>query len=439
VTEASTGFGLHHLSASEAAARISAGEITSEELVAACLEQIEAREGTVGAWEFLDPELALSKARGRDREEPRGLLHGVPVGLKDIIDTADMPTACGTPIYEGRRPPADARCVELLNEAGAVMLGKTVTTELATWHPGKTRNPHNPEHTPGGSSSGSAAAVAARMVPLALGTQTVGSTIRPAAFCGVLGMKPTLDAVDLTGVRPTSKRLDTLGLFGRSPADLHLLLVVLNALVPAKGAPASPLRVALVRTPWWSQADPDSRAAIERAAELMREGGAEVGERDLPPQLDDLDQVHDIVASVDIAAYCAREYDEHADLLSERMQSEIERGRAIDPARYEEAVRKAEVCARLFDSSFAEFDVVLTPAVTGEAPHGLEWTGEPIFLRPWSMLGLPAATVPVGMSASGLPIGVQLVGRRAGDRAVLEAADRLFDGLGDGAVPLPPS
>lgn len=437
MTEASLGCGLHQLSASEGAALIAAREITSEELVAACLERIEETEPRVEAWEFYDPELALEKARARDRADLRGVLHGVPVGLKDIIDTADMPTAYGTPIYAGNQPRTGASSVALLEAAGAVMLGKTVTTELATWHPNKTHNPHNPEHTPGGSSSGSAAAVAARMVPLALGTQTVGSTIRPGAFCGVLAMKATLDVVDLEGVRRTSMRLDTLGLFARTPADLRLQLVVLGGLDASRGAPGGPLRVALVRTPWWSQADAHSRAAVERAAGVLGEASAELVEHELPAEFDDLDAVHDVVATVDIARHCAWEYDEHADLLSEKMREEIERGRSISAETYDEAVAKAEACGRLFDASFAEFDVVLAPAVTGEAPKGLEWTGEPIFLRPWSMLGVPAATVPAQLGPNGLPIGVQLIGPNGGERAVLEAVDQLYDGLGENPVPMP--
>lgn len=437
MTDASLGSGLHQLSASEAAALIAAREITSEELVSACLERIEETEPAIEAWEFYDPDLVLEKARVRDAAELRGVLHGVPVGLKDIIDTAAMPTGYGTPIYDGHRPSVDAGCVTLLEAAGAVILGKTVTTELATWHPNKTRNPHNPEHTPGGSSSGSAASVAARQVPLALGTQTVGSTIRPGAFCGVLSMKATLDAIDLQGVRRTSMRLDTLGLFARTPADLRLQLVVLGGLDAAKGAPGGPLRVALVRTPWWSQADAHSQAAVERAAEVLRAQGAELVEYELPAEFDDLDTVHDVVATVDIAGHCAWEYDEHADLLSEKMREEIERGRSISAQAYDEAVAKAEVCGRLFDAAFDKFDVVLAPAVTGEAPQGLDWTGEPIFLRPWSMLGVPAATVPASLGPNGLPIGVQLVGPKAAERAVLEAVDLLYDGLGDNPIPMP--
>lgn len=435
--EASREADLHDLPASEAAALIAAGEVGSEQLVASCLAQVERLEPGVEAWEFIDPELALGAARARDAEPARGPLHGVPVGFKDVIDTAAMPTACGTPIYAGRRPGIDAACVRSLLEAGAVPLGKTVTTELATWHPGKTRNPHGPEHTPGGSSSGSAAAVAARMVPLALGTQTVGSTIRPASFCGVVGMKPTLDSVDLSGVRRTSRLLDTIGLFARTPADLRLLLEALGALAPAAAAPAGPPRVGLARTAWWSQADSHSQAAVERAAELLRGAGAEVSELPLPAPLDDLDQVHDVVATVDIAAHCAREFDEHAELLSERLRTEIARGRGIEAERYEDAVAAAAHCGRAFARHCEEVDVVLAPAVTGEAPPERDSTGDPIFCRPWSMLGVPAATVPVGRGERGLPIGVQLVGPKRGERAVLAAADLLFAALGEDQVPRP--
>ena len=435
--DASTGAGMQHLSANGAAALIAARQITSEEVVTACLEQIERLEPSVEAWEFLDPERALAAARERDSEPSRGPLHGVPFALKDVIDTAAMPTACGTPIYAGRQPGIDAACARSLLDAGGVLLGKTVTTELATWHPTKTRNPYDPAHTPGGSSSGSAAAVAARTVPLALGTQTVGSTIRPASFCGVIGMKPTLDAVDLSGVRRTSRLLDTIGLFVRTPGDLRLLLSVLG--VSAAEDAARPLRVGLAETAWWSQADEHSRAAVGRAAALLREAGAEVAERPLPSRLDDLDQVHDVVATVDIAAHCSREYDEHADLLSPRMRTEIERGRGIAAERYEDAIAAAAECGRAFARHCEGLDVVLAPAVTGEAPRALDWTGDPIFNRPWSMLGVPAATVPVGRGEHGLPIGAQLIAPKGGEGAVLEAVTLLFAALDAGDVPLPPS
>jgi Asp-tRNA(Asn)/Glu-tRNA(Gln) amidotransferase A subunit family amidase len=433
------GVPLNRLPAFEAAALVRARGISAEELIASCLERIEQCEGEVGAWEFLDPDLALAKARARDGEAPRGPLHGVPVGLKDIVDTAEMPTACGTPIYRGRRPSSDAACVERLLAAGAVPLGKTVTTELATWHPGKTRNPHNPAHTPGGSSSGSAAAVAARMTPLALGTQTVGSTIRPAAFCGVLGIKPTFDSVDLAGVRRTSLRLDTIGVFARHPFDLRLQLEALGAVKPARdGNRSRSLRVGMVHTPWWESADADSRAALERAAAALEERGAQIVERELPRELGELTEVHDVVATVEIANHCAREYDEHAELLSERMRAEIERGRAIDREDYRAAVERANILGPLLEPTFARCHALLVPAVTGEAPHGLEWTGDPVFCRAWSMLGLPVATVPALRGSAGLPVGVQLVGPAGGDLAVLVAVEELFAGLG-GEVPEPPT
>lgn len=437
MTESSFGGEPQNLSASEAARLIAARELSSEELVAACLEQIERLEPSVEAWEFLDPELALGEARARDKEAPRGPLHGVPVGLKDVIDTADMPTQCGTPIYAGRQSRNDAASVRSLRAAGAVALGKTVTTELATWHPNKTHNPHGAEHTPGGSSSGSAAAVGARMVPLALGTQTVGSTIRPASFCGVVGMKPTLDAVDLSGVRRTSRLLDTLGLFVRTPADLRLLLEALGGLRASAETPSPPLRVGLAQTPWWSQADEHSQGAVERAAEALRGAGAMVAERPLPAGFDGLDEAHDVVATVDIAAHCGREFDEYPDLLSERMRDEIARGRDISAERYSDAVAAAAQCGREFAEHCGDLDVVLAPAVTGEAPAQLDWTGDPIFCRPWSMLGVPAATVPVDSGERGLPIGVQLIAPKRGERAVLDAVERLFEGLGITDVPPP--
>lgn len=428
----------HRLDAHVAARLIREGELRSEELVASCLERIEAVDGAIEAWVHLDPELALETARRRDAESPRSVLHGVPVGLKDVIDTAAMPTQFGSPIYAGRVPEEDAAVTRLLDAAGAVVLGKTVTTEFATWHPGKTSNPHDPERTPGGSSSGSAAAVAAAMVPLALGTQTVGSTIRPGAFCGTAAMKPTLDAAPMAGIRRTSRRLDTIGLFGRHPRDLRALLTVLGEYEPVASS-RRPLRIGIVRTPWWEQAEAASRDAFEHAAAALGSAGIETVPLRLPAVFDELLTAHDIVATVDIANHCAREYDEHADLVSEKLCGEIERGRAIGTDRYRWAMETSDACLAAFDSLLIDCDVVLVPAVTGPAPRGLEATGDPTFCRAWSMLGTPAATVPATSTEDGLPIGVQIVGPRGRDAAVLAATEALYDALGGATVKIAPA
>jgi Asp-tRNA(Asn)/Glu-tRNA(Gln) amidotransferase A subunit family amidase len=413
------------LTAARLAQLIARRELSSEEVVADCLEQARRREGEVRAWQYLDPELALEQARARDREEPAGPLHGVPVGVKDIIDTADMPTELGTSIHEGRRPQADAACVTRLREAGAVILGKTVTTEFATKHPAGTTNPHNPGHTPGGSSSGSAAAVAAEMVPLALGTQTVGSTIRPASFCGVYGMKPTWGLVDMAGVNQTSERLDTIGLFSRDAGDLELLLDVLAPGPDRVSSNERPLRVGVARTPWWPVADEDSAAAFDRAVEALREARVPTEEIELPADFENLPDVHDTITVADLAGCLGHEHDAHRDQLSESLRVDIERGKAVTKAEYDDAVARTDRWRDLVRALFEECDALLAPAVTGEAPEGLGWTGDPTFCRPWSLLGTPAVTVPIARGSSGLPVGVQLVGPHGADRALLGIAGRL--------------
>jgi Asp-tRNA(Asn)/Glu-tRNA(Gln) amidotransferase A subunit family amidase len=363
----------------------------------------------------------------------------VPVGIKDIIDTAEAPTEYGSPVYAGHRPAADAACVRRLREAGAVLLGKTVTTEFATYQPPKTVNPLDARRTPGGSSSGSAAAVAGGMVPLALGSQTAGSTIRPASFCGILGFKPTHGAIDLAGVLQLSAQLDTLGLFARTPGELALLA---GALLPrgaaagplgaatgqhsAAGGQAPPARLALVRTAHWHDAEPGGRAAVERAAGLL---GAE--EVRLPPAFDGLPAAQETIMAVDACRSLARERAEHADLLSEPLRELLDRGAATSAADYEAAVALAAACRDELPGVLDGFDAILTPAARGEAPIGLDTTGDPLFCRAWTLLGTPAVSVPGLTGDSGMPIGVQLVGRRGEDWALLRVAAWAFAVLRD--------
>ncbi|MGH3095219.1 MAG: amidase [Streptosporangiales bacterium] len=395
---------------------VAAREATSEELVRSCLERIKAREHTVHAWVHLDEEAALAQARARDRERPRTALHGVPVGIKDVIDTADLPTEQGTPIHAGRRPTIDATCVTALRNAGAVILGKTVSTELATWHPGPTTNPHDPTRTPGGSSSGSAAAVADGMVPLALGTQTVGSTIRPAAFCGTWALKPTHGRLSLDGVQPLSGRLDTLGLFATDAEGTAALASVLRGrrIEPLEETAASP-RIGLLRTPWWDRADPDGQQAVERAAALCDRAGARVEEATLPLRFEELFEAHWTIMQFEMAQALMPEYETDAAALSTTLRGVIESGLKLDPATYEDAVRVSEEGKARVDEALAAWDAVLTPATLGEAPPGLDSTGDSLFCRLWSLLGVPAMAVPGLRGSNGLPIGVQLVGRRHHD------------------------
>jgi Asp-tRNA(Asn)/Glu-tRNA(Gln) amidotransferase A subunit family amidase len=420
---------LASLSAAELAARIAARETSCEAVVRDCLARIEAREPQVRAWAFLDPDLALADARDRDgAPTPHGPLHGVPLGVKDIIETARMPTSYGSPIYAGYRPRADAACVRRLEAAGAVVLGKTHTTEFAFFHPGPTRNPHDPGRTPGGSSSGSAAAVADGMVPLAIGTQTAGSVVRPAAFCGVHGFKPTFGALDLSGVKPFSPSLDTLGGFAGDAADLALLVRALGG-AGDTSAVSGPPRIAVVRTPEWPAAEPASRDALAEAARRAESAGARVEVLDLPEPFGAAAGAQLTIMEAEGAEALAWEYDERRDELSERLRESIERGRDLDPEAVAEARATAEVCRALLPQVFAAHDVLLVPSAPGEAPEGLGTTGDPTFCRTWTLLGCPVANVPGLRAPNGLPVGVQVVGAPGADATVLAAAGWLGQAL----------
>lgn len=409
-------------SALDAGRRIAARQATSEELVHSCLARIREREGTVQAWVHLDEEAAVAQARARDSEAPRSPLHGVPAGIKDVIDTADLPTERGTVIYAGRRPDSDAACVAALRNAGAVILGKTVSTELAAWSPGPTTNPHDPARTPGGSSSGSAAAVADGMVPLALGTQTVGSTIRPAAFCGAWALKPTYGWLSLDGVQPLSPSLDTLGLFATDAASLGALAAVLSGEpLPPVDEPSQP-RIGLLRTPWWEQADDAGRHAVEEAASVCARGGAAVEEVVLPLAMQELFDAHRTIMEAETARVLRHEYETDADRLSSRLREVIESGRRIAAADYERAAALGRQGMQQIDEALRGWDALLTPAAPAEAPVGLQSTGDALFNRLWSLLGVPAVAVPGLHGPHGMPVGVQLIGTRHRDGELLAVA-----------------
>jgi Asp-tRNA(Asn)/Glu-tRNA(Gln) amidotransferase A subunit family amidase len=410
------------LSATAAARAIAAGDLDSVTLVEACLQRIAEREPTVSAWKHLDPDAALAQARQRDSAPApgRGPLHGVPVAVKDIIDTADMPTSYGTTIHAGHRPAGDAVCVARLRAAGAVILGKTHTTELAMWTPAPTANPLDPTRTPGGSSSGSAAAVADAMAPVALGSQTAGSTIRPASFCGVLGFKPTHGLLDTGGVLRLSARLDTLGLFARDAGDLEPLAHVLAGREVGDGDDRPPA-LALARTPWWDRADDDGRRALLRAGERLADAGARVTEVELPASFAALPDAHDAIMAFDAARALTFER-EHAEALSERVRDYLDRGAGTDPAEVDAALALGERCGRELERLLEGHDALLVPAVPGQAPRGLEATGDPLFCRAWTLLHTPAVSVPGMAGDDGLPIGVQLVALPGADAALLAAA-----------------
>jgi Asp-tRNA(Asn)/Glu-tRNA(Gln) amidotransferase A subunit family amidase len=442
---------LHALSAGEGARLIRDGVISSEQLVQGCLERIRAVDGEVQAWAFLDPELALRQARAADEERlsgrPVGALHGVPVGVKDIIDTADMPTENGSVLHAGRTPSRDASVVAMLRGVGAIVLGKTVTTEFATRAPGKTRNPHNPSHTPGGSSSGSAAAVAAGMVPLALGSQTGGSTIRPASYCGIYGLKPTHGLIPRHGMFQLSRTLDHVGLFARGIEDLALLLEQVaghderdpdtrpRARVPyraiASEEPPLPPMFAFVKTSRWDEVDPDAREAF---AELTAFLGDRVEEVELATPAIETDEWHRTIMDAELALNLEREWRRGHQRLSDSLRARIEHGHEVRGPDYLRALSRISQLDAGFTELFEQrYDAILTPAASGTAPAGLASTGDPGFCTLWTLAGMPAISVPIMRGASGLPLGAQLIGPRHGDARLLRTARWLVAQVTGGA------
>ena len=393
----------------------------SEALVSACLERIAKREPEVHAWAYLDAERALAEARQRDAEAPRSPLHGVPVGIKDVIDTADMPTEYNSPIYRGHQPKWDAACVALLRRAGCVILGKTATTEFANNHPAPTRNPHNLAHTPGGSSSGSAAAVADRMVPLALGTQTGGSVIRPGAYCGVAACKPSFGSINRAGLKFVSESLDTIGVFARKVDELGPLLHVLTGR-PLSETPSAKPRVGLCRTPRWSEADGETQANLEGAAQALAKAGAQVRDFDLPKGSAALFDRHSAVMGYESARALAWEYTQYPEQISSNLRPRLEAGWRVTRQDYDEVRGIARSCRRQLAEQLREFDFLLTPSAASAAPASLASTGSPVFNRAWTLFGVPCVTLPFGAAANALPLGVQLVGAFDQDMALLEWA-----------------
>ena len=415
---------LNTLSATEIASRIAAGETTAEAVMRACLARIVAREPEIGAFVHLEPERALAAARAADASPARGPLHGVPFAVKDIIDTVDMPTAWGSPVHAGHRPRGDASCVALLRRAGAIPIGKSVTTEFAYFSPGPTANPRNPAHTPGGSSSGSAAAVADDMVPFALGSQTAGSLIRPASYCGIIGYKPTIGSFDLQGVMGVAPSLDTLGVLARGLDDVALVRAVLDGSDPALGGEFDdrPPRIALMRGPHWRDGSMEMRDACQRAVEALAGHGAEIGDLQHPASFDELTEAQKTVMAFETARARIDEYTRHRDAVSEQFAALVEAGLAVSRPQYDAAQRTAGVARRQLDRFFDEFDAILAPAAPGEAPEGLGATGDPLFSRGWTLLQVPSLSLPFGTGPRGLPLSVQLVGRYAGDTRLLSAA-----------------
>jgi amidase len=409
------------LSGAEAARRIAQRRLTSVEYVEACLNRIALRDADVRAWAHVDGPGAVAQARRCDQLAPRSPLHGVPIGLKDIIDTADLPTSCNSPIYAGHRPPADASCVAQLRDAGCVILGKTVTTEFASSVPAGTRNPHNLGHTPGGSSSGSAAAVADAMVPIALGTQTGGSVIRPAAFCGVVGYKPSFGSIGRAGIKFVAETLDTIGVHARSVEDVALTGHILSGrpLPDFERRRAAP-RVGLFRTAHWNDLERSAQAELDRVAALLEARGAHVFAFRLQPAEGRLMAAHATIMAFEAARLFAWECSNHADRISPALRDQYADGRAIPRADYENARSLVVASQRQIAAQLTDVDFLLTPSAPGEAPSGFKTTGHSLFNRLWSLLGLPCLSLPSGKGASGLPLGIQMVGAFNADTALLE-------------------
>ena len=439
---------LFELSAAEAIGKLRNGEIASEELVQACLDRIDEVDGEIEAWAHLNPEYALDQARTLDARRqaggPVGPLHGIPVGIKDIFNTDCLPTENGTVLNSGRQPMENCRVVSLLMEAGAVIMGKTVTTELAVYGPGKTKNPHNPGHTPGGSSSGSAAAVAACMVPLAVGSQTNGSVIRPAAYCGVVGFKPTHGLIPRTGVLRLSDVLDTIGVFARSVEDAAMIAELLIAYDPGDKdtrararpplsettveEPPMPPMLTFAKTSVWDQADKETQDAFVELKELL---GGVCDDLDLPEPFEHAVEQHGKIMNADLAKNLGAYYEHGKDRLSEVLREKIEEGQKTLAVDYNRAVDGREFLNDGLAGVFDRYDAIITPATVGEAPAGLDSTGNPIFNSLWTYCGTPAVTLPLMEGPNGLPVGVQLIGRRGDDARLLRTARWLVGRVAD--------
>ena len=433
------------LTAIEAAERIAGGELSSAKYVEACLDRIEAIDGKVHAFIHLDRKEALRQAEALDERRRNGktlgALHGIPVAIKDIFDTADYRTECGSPLLKGRQPMRDAAAVARLRAAGAVIIGKTVSTEFAYFHPGATRNPHDVQRTPGGSSSGSAAAVAAGMVPLAIGSQTNGSMIRPAAFCGVYGVKPSHGLISRAGALTLSRALDHVGVFARTLADAALILEVLAGydadddatrplaapafLETLASDPPLPPKIAFVRTPVWDKADAETRAAFEQLVKRLGESAATV---DLPDAFAAAWDDHRAVMAVDMAHNLGAVVDRGGEASSKQLRDFLAEGRGVSAVRYLAARDNARRYAAGIAEIFNQYDAILTPAAPGVAPRG-EATGNPVFCSLWTLTGLPALSLPLLTGEGGMPLGVQLIGEAGDDARLMRTANWLIEKL----------
>ena len=435
---------LLNFSATQLMRRLEEGEITSLEIVESCIAQIDSKEEEVRAWEHLDYDFARQQAKNSDAIRasgaPIGLLHGIPVGIKDIFNTIDFPTENGTILSAGRRPEEDCTAVKLLKSAGAIIMGKTVTAELAVFSPGKTRNPHDPLRTPGGSSSGSAAAVAARMVPLAIGSQTNGSVIRPASFCGVFGFKPTHGKISRSGVLQLSRILDHVGVFAQTLEDVALISECLisydqddpdtkpspcpHLIKTINQVPSIEPKFAFVKSSVWNLAEKDTKEAFEKISNFL---GHQCEEVQLPSEFDTAIGNLKKIMNADLARFLSGYLKRGEENLSEILRGLIKNGISVSAVEYNNSIEQIRPLVNWILNLSNEYDAILTPAACGEAPIGLESTGDPIFCTTWTYLGVPAISIPLMEGVNGLPIGLQLVGPRGDDARLLRSANWLFN------------
>jgi Asp-tRNA(Asn)/Glu-tRNA(Gln) amidotransferase A subunit family amidase len=409
------------LSALDLARRIEARDLTPRAVVELCAKAIDAGEKEIGAFVALD--VAGARRAADDARLAALPLRGLPVAFKDIFATADLPTQYGSPVYAGHRPAADASAVVLTRQAGGIVIGKTVTTQFASLVPSATRNPRSLAHTPGGSSAGSAAAVAAGMVPIAFGTQTAGSVIRPAAFCGVAAFKPSFRLIPMVGVKDVAWHLDTAGLFGAGVADVAFAAAaILQRELRVDGAaPAAP-RIALARTHLWPHASPAMQQAVETAAQLAQAAGASVAELRLAPIVEDAYEAQFTIQDYENIRALAFEYERYRERIDPLLRVQLERASAISADEYDAARRIASRARRVLADAMTDYDVILTPSAPGAAPHGFATTGDPMFNRLWTLMGAPCVNVAGLNDDNNMPLGIQIVGRFGRDHAALEAA-----------------
>lgn len=421
----------NRLSAVDAARLIARRELSAETLARSCLDRIAARDADVRAWAWLDRELALGYARALDAAPASGALHGLPVGVKDIFDTHDMPTEYGSTIYAGHRPRADSAPVALTRRAGGLVLGKTVTTEFATFVPGRTRNPHDLARTPGGSSSGSAAAVADCMVPLAFGTQTAGSLIRPGSYCGVVAYKPSYNTLPRAGVKPNADSLDTVGVFARTVPDAAFFVSALagRAHLRIERASLDRPRIGICRTYEWDRVQPEMARALELAARRLASAGAAVAKVALPARFKGLHAAHGAILRYEFARSLCDEFVRHRASLSAGLQERCSQGFALDAGEYVRACALAAECRAAVGTAFGDCDILLSPAAAGEAPAGLDSTGDPSLHVVWTLLHTPSVSIPCGAGPNGMPLGLQAIGRIGDDARTLACADWIHSRL----------